>query len=153
MKHLFIILLSLYLLSCKKENNAKVTSPSSPTGTSSTDTYEVLINSNYLRTQMSVENMSENIVMKRYNTAVDSTRICPINYTFTGVSSKKYRVYTVSVKNSTDTTKDMSDNGLTWNYLRVKKNGVIIYEKKDSVGYGNGYGSNRITSNDLYINY
>jgi hypothetical protein len=150
-------LFALILISCiackKKENTTTSSSPTSGNGPTN-DTYQVLVNSNFLRSKMSIDNITDGLVIKKYNTSVnDSVKNCPITYTFTGISSKKFRVYTTSVKNATDTTLYMTDGNLTWNYLQVKKNGVVIYEKKDTVGYGGSSGSQRITSNECLINY
>lgn len=153
---LFVLLSALY--SCKKKDNQ---SGSGSTGSGTTgatiDTYSVRIESNFMISTMSCENITEQVDIKKYNTVSagvsDSIKNCPIFYSFTGHPNKKYRVYTYSKKNATDTTQYMTDTGLTRNYLQVKKNGTVIYEHTDTVGYGSGYGSHRITSNECTINY
>lgn len=139
-------------MSCKKKSNDVSSSSGTSTGAGQ-DTYVLLLESNFYRSKISVENISDNVLIKRYNNSGDSTKNCPISYTFKGSSENKYRIYTTSVKNSTDTALYMTNTGLTYNYLQVKKNGAIIYEHTDSVGYGSGYGSHRITANECKINY
>lgn len=156
MKNLILpFFLILAIMACKKkDNNSSSNGSSNGTGGPTNDTYSVRIESNYKRSTMAVSNMTDMIDIKGYNNSVnDPIQNTPITYTFTGVSNKKYRVYTTSVKNGGDTTLYMTDAGLTWNYLQVKKNGTVIYDHKDTVGYGTGYGSNRITSNECKINY
>jgi hypothetical protein len=153
MKYIAVFSMLFFIISCKKKEGNPSTGTNNPGG-STIDTYVVRIESNYLRSTMSATNVTYNMDIKKYNTsATDSLKNCPISFTFTGYPNKKYRVYTYSVKNATDTTLYMSDSGLTWNFLQVKKNGQVIYEHKDTVGYGSGYGSQRITSNECKINY
>lgn len=159
-KSILLICLISLAVSCKKKENTSSSSTGTTGGGGSgltNDTYAVLIESNFSRSTMSVENITDQTIMKRYNTLTsgtfDSVKTCPIAYTFTGLSNKKYRVYTYSTKKAGDTTLYMTDTGLTWNYLRVKKNGTVIYDHKDTVGYGGSSGSQRITSNECKINY
>jgi len=149
MKKIYLFFFALILLSCEKKENSKITQT---TTNVSVEIFLVEVNSNYKRSYVSVENMTTYEVIKRYNTAVDSAKNCPIIFSFTGNNSDKYRIYTHSTKNSSDTTLYMTDDNLTWNYLSVKKNGVYIYQNTDSIGFG-GFGSNRITSNEFKINY
>jgi hypothetical protein len=150
--------IALAIISCKKKDNTNNgTPPTSGTGGTTNDVYSVRIESNFLRSKMSVENITDQSLIGAYNSihngVWDTIKNCPITYSFTGLSTKKYRIYTTSVKNSTDTTLYMTDSDLTWNYLQVKKNGNVIYEHKDTVGYGGTSGSQRITSNECKINY
>ena len=152
-KSILLICLITCILSCKKKenkNNSSNNQPQNPTAY----TYEVRIESNFLRSWLSVENTTTNMVMKRYNTSVsDSTKNCPITWSFVGNVGTKYRIYTISNKRSGDTTQYMTDSGLTWNRLIVKKNGTVIYDHKDTIGSGTGYGSLRKTEHDYHINY
>jgi hypothetical protein len=149
MKKIGILLISLILLACEKKENLKV---NQTTNNVNVQIYIIEVNSNYKHSYVSIENMTTYEVIKRYNTAVDSTKNCPITFVLNAINSDKYKIYTHSTKNSTDTTLFMTDDKLTWNYLSVKKNGLIVYQNTDSVGIG-GLGSNRITSNEYKINY
>jgi len=149
MKKIYLLLFALTLLSCEKNEQPKI---NQTTNNISVQIYVVEVNSNYKRSYVSVENMTTYEIVKRYNTASDSSKNCPITFSFSALSSDKYKIYTHSTKNSTDTSLYMTDNNLTWNYLSVKKNGISIYQSTDSIGFG-GYGSNRVTSNEYKINY
>lgn len=109
--------------------------------------YTLTANSNFLRSYVAVDNLTDNKEIKRFNVQGDITN-CPITYSFWARKDKHYYINTYSTKNSTDSTLYMSDNKTVWNQLVIKKGNDIVYSKKDSIGSGNW----KITINNYHIN-
>lgn len=145
------MLLALTVSSCKKSKTppntqAQQTAPVNSGNDSAL--YSVTISSNYLRSYLGVDNITDNVVIKRFNNGSNDMN-CPITYTFYAKATKKYFVSSNSTKNSADSTMFMVGNAHVWNKMVISKNSVIVYSNKDSIGGG----SWPITVNNFQINY
>lgn len=146
-----LMLLALTVSSCKKSNKQPNQAPTQQTQTPTQNDsalYSVTVTSNYLRSYLGVDNITDNKVIKRFNAASFDMN-CPITYTFYAKATKKYFVSSNSTKNSADSTLFMTDQGHVWNKMVVIKNGLTVYSNKDSIGGG----SWPITVNNFQINY
>lgn len=153
MKKTVTILMLLAVMlssSCKKSNKQPNTQAPQQSVPAQTDSalYSVTISSNYLRSYLGVDNITDNKVIKRFNNGSNDMN-CPITYTFYAKATKKYFVSSNSTKNSADSTLFMTDQGHVWNKMVITKNGVTVYNNKDSIGGG----SWPITVNNFQINY
>lgn len=147
-----IALIGLMAFSCKKSTTKPVEPTPSTTGGNpvtviDSTQYTITVTSNYLRSYVGVDNLTDTKEIKRFNVQGNDVS-CPITYSFWVRSDKHFYVNTYSTKNSSDSTLFMSDNGHVWNKLVVYKGTTLVYSKKDSIGSG----AWPITVNNYHIN-
>lgn len=130
-----VMMVATVALSCKKSTKQPADpAPTSGGGGVDSVQYTITVSSNYLRSYVGVDNLTDNKEIKRFNVNGDVTN-CPITYTFWVRSDKHYYVNTYSSKNSADSTLYMADQGRVWNKLVVMRGSQIVYNKKDSINW------------------
>jgi hypothetical protein len=154
MKTVKIVLAALVLLAAATSCKKSTTQPQAQTqpgqgGTVKPDSvqYSFTVTSNFLRSYVGVDNLTDNVAVRRWNVAGDVTN-CPITFTFWARANKHYYINTYSTKNTTDSTLYMTDNKHVWNKLVISTGGAVVYSKKDSIGSG----AWPITINNYHIN-
>lgn len=145
-----MMLLAVTVSSCKKSKTQP--NPAQPQAQQTTQTdsvqYTVTVSSNYLRSYLGVDNITDNKVIKRFNNGSFDGN-CPITYTFWAKATKKYFITSNSTKNAADSTLFLTDQGHVWNKMLVTKGSTVVYSNKDSIGSGTW----PITFNNYQINY
>ena len=144
--------LTFMFTGCKKKEIKPVTPIQQTTGGQTTQEpdsvmYTLTANSNFLRSYVGIDNLTDGLEIKRFNVQGNITN-CPITYSFWVPKNKHYYVNTYSTKNTSDSTLYMTDNKTVWNSLVIKKGADIVYSKKDSIGSGTW----KISINNYHIN-
>lgn len=151
MKTIIPILAVVLIMACKK-TETQPSSTSLPADTYKAGKIEVWITSNYLfpysRINQGVTTATSNPNVFNYQentltsvnqclcsgTGADSSEVY-IKYQTPG--SGKFIIYSVSPKNSSDSTKYMADGNLVWNRMVVKVSGKVVYDNKNTNNISN----------------
>lgn len=147
MKNILILSLAVLVFSCKKETTPE---PSAPGGGSSTvsdsATYEITATSNHRRALFIGEcypqgGSNYTVFMFNLNQAGSIYQDLPITKTIRIFKNDSVKI-SLQAKNSIPS--ELTDNVRVWSTLKIKKNGIQIYNHTDSIpstqtGFNNGY--------------